>query len=167
MGCMQSPVHNIERRNFKKLPEGKPLRGRFVQFGKTILVEGEKGTLYTNASPLNRSAHCAGYWDWSEELHECMEALGLLTTGEILSHHRWLNRLKEQRDAIEQLGEAKRAKSNGAVSVKVDRKKVLALWDSLDYAHQKKAQGYGYMPDGTQLKPVPEYLKSIVSSTKH
>lgn len=158
MGSMASPVKKIDHMDFKKIPANRAIRGRIVQSGGTIVVQGEKGALYTNVTPLNRHAHCTGRWQWSDEIHACLDALGLLTPEERESHQEWLDYLKQQSEIVDQIGEAKRAKSIGAVLVKVDHNKLMALWESLDYAHQKKAERYGYMPEGAQIKPVPQLL---------
>lgn len=69
MGCMQSPVDKIHRLQFSKIPERRVVRGRFVQSGRAIVVQSEKGTLYANIEPLNRHSHCGGLWGWSHDIH--------------------------------------------------------------------------------------------------
>lgn len=155
MGSMQSPVQRIDRMEFRKIPS-KPVKGTFVQIDGVMVIKGDKGALYTNASPLNRKAWCAGVWRWSDAMTACLDSLGLLTPEDKKRHQEWVTELQRQDNVVAMLGEAKRLgerEKTSGVSVKVDNKKLIELWESLPPNKQRYAKQYGYMPPGAQLKP--------------
>lgn len=157
MGSMSSPAKSVENLHFKKMPK-RPTPGTFVQVDGVQVLKGEKGALYTNVEGLNKSYFMAGAWRWSDAMTECLDLLGLLTSEDKERHQKWIAELQRQESVVSALGDAKRMGEKTVVmgiSIKVDNKKLVEMWDSLPPHKQREAYGYGYMPKGAAMKPAP------------
>ena len=134
MGSMSSPVKSIDHLRFAKMPK-KATAGTFVEVSGTQVLLGSKGALYTNVSGLNGSYHMTGAWRWSDSMTECLSRLAITN---------------DSRDNTE--GETSKV---AGVIVRIHRKKLIALWDSLPWYRQEEAKRYGYMPAGAVIKQRP------------
>jgi hypothetical protein len=157
MGSMQSPLASIDNRVFRPIPNGKTIEGRIATVNGTTVILGKREALYTNRRPLNQSAHCAGRWEWSEEVTECLDLLGLLTAEEKTAHMEWLKKRKDRSEAVSALGTAMRVVEEvPEFSTAKNRAAILAMWDALDYWGQWDAKKYRYVPAGAVHKEEPK-----------
>jgi hypothetical protein len=159
MGSMQSPSKTIDNLEFHPFPKDRAVTGKVARCGETTVALSDKGTLFTNRTPAKK-VYCAGNWDWSSEMLDCLNRLGLVTKEDKERHAKWLAKLTRI-DAIKgALREAKDAKDDaaaslGAFTVRLNRAKLIALWDELGHYDQQRLAGYGHRPDGATDKPKP------------
>lgn len=158
MGHMQSPSKTIEYLDFKPIPNRKPVKGQIVTVGSTTVIKGERGALYTNKRPLNNQAYCAGNWDWSDEITECLDLLGILTPEDKAKHSAWIHKCEARDKAVSAMGDAIRALKVPALNTPKAQKAVMAMWDAMDWIGQANAKRYGYMPEGAILKECPSKI---------
>jgi hypothetical protein len=104
---------------------------------------------------LNRKVYCAGTWDWSDEVTKALALLGAISKEDMAKHLAWVRRNQERDDAVNKLGEALRIAKENNPAVSVDPKKVMAMWDALDYYGQRKAKLWKYVPEGAVHKADP------------
>lgn len=161
MGSMQSPVDSIESHQFLPMPK-KPVHGRVVKVGNVILMRGDHGALYTNIQQLGRKIYCAGRWEFSDDMTEALDKLGMLTPEHKALHKRWLHKLADESavtSAISHIRWTLDEKPNRLSAATIRRLKAEAvrLWDSLDaYAQSRHLFHGGKIPDGASQKPDPK-----------
>ncbi len=159
MGSLTIPTQPKRTIRFEKIPK-KPLKNcSFAKVDSVIVIRGARGTLYTNCS-VSRSAHYgASLWHFSTAIVECLDQLGVLTAEdkkEVDKRYDHLKKIDAARDLLRKVAEIKRGEEKyDGIKYRIDKKKVVAAWQMLDWSEQRDAEKYGYRPEGVVLKPEP------------
>lgn len=156
MGCISSPSRKIDNMQFNPIPNYKTITGKMVKYGKTVVILGAKGSIYTNIDPLNRHVHCSGIRSWSIELFESLKMLGLISSDDEKIHSEYLKRLGEQEKIEKWINDIRYHNEYEDVNpaLKVDMKVWKELWNQLDYFSQNR--NIKCKPPHARVKPRPQ-----------